>query len=104
MRTGGIGFDFDSDECEEQNLPGPHGTVPHGPANTVAVGESRGCEKRGGPSPGADDTGCDEAGLDASGGGVEFFSLVGAVGRVAILEVGYCEPAMSARERSWRGG
>ena len=39
MRSRSIRFDLDSDEGKEEDLPGSHGTVPHRPGDSIAIGE-----------------------------------------------------------------
>lgn len=34
-----VRFDFNGDEGEEEDLPGSHCAVPHGPADSIAVGK-----------------------------------------------------------------
>jgi hypothetical protein len=84
------GFYFYCYEGKEQDLPCPHGAVPHWTGDAIAISECRGGKEGCGPGPGGDDFSGNETRLHGAGCRVKFFCLVGRVACVAVLQISYC--------------
>jgi len=88
VRARGIGLDIDRDEGEEEDLERPHGTIPHGPADAILIGERRARQEGSRPCPRGNNTRGDQTGFDRSGCRAELLGLRRREGRIAVLQPG----------------